>query len=341
MGHAVPDPGAAAPARPARVHRRTHALMVLAALAYVGVGPVRAAEESAAPQRALLELVVNGMSQGDALVIVRGAEIWVEVARLREAGLHTLDGRLETTDGRELIELSTIRPAVRVELDEIGLRLAITARPASLGHIVINGMGTRPDGVVTRRARAGFLDYGLTWSAGGQSNVALEGGASVGPWLLGTSMSSVTGFGTVRGTTSLTLDQAERMNRWIVGETQRTAKAVTEALADCGYDAAAGTLYRFIWNVFCDWYVELAKPLLNGEDAAAKAETQATAAWALDVILKLLHPVMPFITEELWSWLPAAPGFVMTSPYPVSSAPAPFAQAQADFAKGAGAELTG
>jgi len=193
--------------------------MVLAALAYVGVGPVRAAEESAAPQRALLELVVNGMSQGDALVIVRGAEIWVEVARLREAGLHTLDGRLETTDGRELIELSTIRPAVRVELDEIGLRLAITARPASLGHIVINGMGTRPDGVVTRRARAGFLDYGLTWSAGGQSNVALEGGASVGPWLLGTSMSSVTGFGTVRGTTSLTLDQAERMNRWIVGDT--------------------------------------------------------------------------------------------------------------------------
>jgi valyl-tRNA synthetase len=59
-------------------------------------------------------------------------------------------------------------------------------------------------------------------------------------------------------------------------------------------------LYRFIWNVFCDWYVELAKPILNGDDAEAKAETRATAAWALDVILKLLHPVMPFITEELW-----------------------------------------
>jgi valyl-tRNA synthetase len=52
--------------------------------------------------------------------------------------------------------------------------------------------------------------------------------------------------------------------------------------------------------VFCDWYVELAKPILNGDDAEAKAETRATAAWALDVILKLLHPVMPFITEELW-----------------------------------------
>jgi valyl-tRNA synthetase len=90
------------------------------------------------------------------------------------------------------------------------------------------------------------------------------------------------------------------LNRWIVGETARTAQAVTAALADCGFDEATGALYRFIWNRFCDWYVELAKPLLNGADAAAKAETQATAAWVLDVILKLLHPVMPFITEELW-----------------------------------------
>ncbi|HEY0651322.1 valine--tRNA ligase [Phenylobacterium sp.] len=90
------------------------------------------------------------------------------------------------------------------------------------------------------------------------------------------------------------------LNRWIVGETQRTAATVGAALADCGFDEAAGVLYRFIWNQFCDWYVELAKPLLTGVDEAAKAETQATAAWALDVILKLLHPVMPFITEELW-----------------------------------------
>jgi valyl-tRNA synthetase len=91
------------------------------------------------------------------------------------------------------------------------------------------------------------------------------------------------------------------LNRWIVGETARTAKAVTAALADCGFDETANGLYRFIWNQFCDWYVELAKPLLTGADEAAKAETQATAAWVLDVILKLLHPVMPFITEELWA----------------------------------------
>ncbi|MFN3514146.1 MAG: valine--tRNA ligase [Phenylobacterium sp.] len=90
------------------------------------------------------------------------------------------------------------------------------------------------------------------------------------------------------------------LNRWIVGETAKTARAVTAALEACAFDDAASGLYRFVWNTFCDWYVELAKPILNGADAAAKVETQATAAWALDVIFKLLHPVMPFLTEELW-----------------------------------------
>ena len=113
------------------------------------------------------------------------------------------------------------------------------------------------------------------------------------------------------------------LNRWIVGETTRTAQAVTAALADCGFGEGTEQLYRFIWNQFCDWYVELAKPLLTGADEAAKAETQATAAWVLDVILTLLHPVMPFITEELWAQTQdlgagrAHDGFLMTAPWPV------------------------
>ncbi|WP_454759684.1 valine--tRNA ligase [Caulobacter segnis] len=90
------------------------------------------------------------------------------------------------------------------------------------------------------------------------------------------------------------------INKWIRGETVKTVAEVTKALEGPAFDEAAGALYRFVWNVFCDWYLELAKPILNGDDATAKAETRATAAWALDVILKLLHPVMPFITEELW-----------------------------------------
>ena len=60
-------------------------------------------------------------------------------------------------------------------------------------------------------------------------------------------------------------------------------------------------MYRFVWNVYCDWYLELAKPVLMGEEGAAKAETRAMVAWARDEILKLLHPFMPFITEELWA----------------------------------------
>ncbi|HEX4740983.1 MAG TPA: valine--tRNA ligase [Caulobacteraceae bacterium] len=91
------------------------------------------------------------------------------------------------------------------------------------------------------------------------------------------------------------------VNRWIRGETVKTVRQVTLALEGCAFDEAAGILYRFIWNLYCDWYVEFAKPILQGQDEAAKAETRAMTAWVLDVILRLLHPISPFITEELWA----------------------------------------
>ncbi len=95
----------------------------------------------------------------------------------------------------------------------------------------------------------------------------------------------------------------ETVNRWIIGETARTSAAVTEALEAYRFNDAAGAIYGFVWNVFCDWYLELIKSLLNGPDGAAKMETRATAAWVLDQILALLHPFMPFVTEELWESL--------------------------------------
>ena len=91
------------------------------------------------------------------------------------------------------------------------------------------------------------------------------------------------------------------LSRWIRGEVQKAQDEVTTALEACAFDDAANALYRFIWNVFCDWYLELAKPILNGDDAAAKREIRAVTAWVLDQCMILLHPVMPFITEELWS----------------------------------------
>ena len=92
----------------------------------------------------------------------------------------------------------------------------------------------------------------------------------------------------------------EALNRWIVHETARAEREVTAALEVFKFNEAASAIYRFVWNVFCDWYLELAKPVLTGPDGAAKNETRAATAWVLDEILKLLHPFMPFLTEELW-----------------------------------------
>jgi valyl-tRNA synthetase len=96
----------------------------------------------------------------------------------------------------------------------------------------------------------------------------------------------------------------ETLNRWIAHETAKAAREITAAIDEYRFNEAANAAYRFVWNVYCDWYVELSKPLLTGPDGPAKDETRATAAWALDEILRLLHPFMPFITEELWAVMP-------------------------------------
>jgi valyl-tRNA synthetase len=93
----------------------------------------------------------------------------------------------------------------------------------------------------------------------------------------------------------------ETLNRWIAHETARTSREVTEAIDGFRFNEAANAVYRFVWNIYCDWYLELAKPVFAGPDGAAKDETRAMVAWARDEILKLLHPFMPFITEELWA----------------------------------------
>jgi valyl-tRNA synthetase len=93
----------------------------------------------------------------------------------------------------------------------------------------------------------------------------------------------------------------ETLNRWIAHETANAAREITAAIETYKFNDAAAAAYRFVWNIYCDWYLELAKPVLLGADGAAKSETQATVAWARDEILKLLHPFMPFVTEELWA----------------------------------------
>ena len=89
-------------------------------------------------------------------------------------------------------------------------------------------------------------------------------------------------------------------NQWIIGEVQQCQEELDKAMAELRFDAAANTIYQFTWSRFCDWYLELIKPVFGGEDTPASTETREVAGWALDQILVMLHPFMPFITEELW-----------------------------------------
>ncbi|MEM5517675.1 valine--tRNA ligase [Henriciella sp. AS95] len=110
------------------------------------------------------------------------------------------------------------------------------------------------------------------------------------------------------------------LNRWIAAELAEAADAVTAALEAYKFNEAADALYQFIWNVLCDWYIELIKPVMNGEDEAAKAETRKTCGWVIDQTLKLLHPITPFVTEALWEQTEddarKRPGFLMRQSWP-------------------------
>jgi valyl-tRNA synthetase len=98
------------------------------------------------------------------------------------------------------------------------------------------------------------------------------------------------------------------VNKWIIGEVVDTVAALDKAMAELRFDAAANAIYHFVWDQFCDWYLEIIKPILTEDpllpDSAVPAsradETRAVAGWVLDQILVMLHPFMPFITEELW-----------------------------------------
>ncbi len=110
------------------------------------------------------------------------------------------------------------------------------------------------------------------------------------------------------------------VNKWIVSETVATVQAVDLALADYRFDGAADAIYHFVWSRFCDWYLELIKPVLQGDGDAGAEETRAVAGWVLDQILVLLHPFMPFITEELWHAMGERPYDLIVAKWPMADA---------------------
>jgi len=93
----------------------------------------------------------------------------------------------------------------------------------------------------------------------------------------------------------------QTVNRWIVGEVARCSRDISKSIEAYRFNDAAQTLYQFIWGSFCDWHLEFSKSLLSGDDAAAREETRAATGWAMMQLLRMLHPFMPFITEELWT----------------------------------------
>jgi valyl-tRNA synthetase len=110
------------------------------------------------------------------------------------------------------------------------------------------------------------------------------------------------------------------LNQWIVDATQRLGETVTTALAEYKFNDAANALYQFIWGTYCDWYVELAKPLLQTDGHAARTETQKTAMWVMAQVLHWLHPIMPYLTEELWERLFDSTQLLQTREWPRLSA---------------------
>jgi valyl-tRNA synthetase len=107
------------------------------------------------------------------------------------------------------------------------------------------------------------------------------------------------------------------VNRWILGEFAQATDAVDAALREFRFNEAAGAAYQFVWGSFCDWYLEFTKPVIAGSDAQARDETRAVTAYVLRGILQILHPMMPFVTEELWDKLGhGADGMLIQAPWP-------------------------
>ncbi len=152
---------------------------------------------------------------------------------------------------------------------------------------------------------ADALRFTLAIMAAQGRDVKLDPARVAGYRNFGTKLWNATRFaemnGVVRNDEFWLGDARLAVNRWILTELTRAAREITGAITSYRFNDAAGAAYRFVWNLVCDWYVELLKPVFMGDDEAAKAESRACFAFVLDEIYKLLHPMMPFMTEELWA----------------------------------------
>jgi outer membrane usher protein len=191
-----------------------------------------------AGQRAFLELEVNGVKRGEALVYVRGTDYWVDLESLKAAGIQDRgEGDRMMVEGRLVVRLSSL-PGVSAVLDEAALTLRVTADPALLGRTTLNLSPARPKEIEYRRDTSGFVNYATTWDSEERHLLSLESGLTVGPGLV-TGYVSHTPSGIVRGPVSLTIDARKRLQRWVVGDSVASNGALGGAAQIAGVNVSS------------------------------------------------------------------------------------------------------
>ena len=228
--------------------------------------------------------------------IVPFDDVYIHALVLDEAGKKMSKSIGNTLDPLDLIDGVSIDKLI--EKRTRGLK-----NPDKAPQIAKATRKAYPDGFEAYGADA--LRFTLASQAGQGRNIRLSVERIAGYRNFGTKLWSAASFGQMNECKPVAgLDPSAAtlpVNKWIISETAKTAMEITRCIDSYRFNDAADAAYKFTWDTFCAWYLELSKPLLSGEDGPEKDETRATFAWVLDQILKLLHPFMPFITEDLWA----------------------------------------
>ena len=172
---------------------------------------------TAQEQPAVLEIVVNGVSAGEALVLLRGADVLVGVERLKAAGVDRFEGTRERNGQEELVSLASLSSVLTFAVNEADLQLRITAVAEVLPDRIRSLGVTAPRDLVYRSDESGFVNYSLNWTGEGGMDLFTESAARLGDTLAYTTVSIAKGTAT-RGLTSVTYDERARMRRWIIGD---------------------------------------------------------------------------------------------------------------------------
>ena len=221
-------------------------------------------------------------------------DVYIHALVLDEAGKKMSKSIGNTLDPLDLID--------GVSIDElVAKRTRGLKNPEKAPKIEKATRKQYPDGFEAYGADA--LRFTLASMAGQGRNIRLSVDRIAGYRNFGTKLWSAATFGQMNDCVPTAFNPSTAklaLNKWIISETVKTTAEVTRCIESYRFNDAADAAYKFAWDTFCAWYLEMTKPLLSGEDGADKDETRAAFAWTLDQILKLLHPFMPFITEELW-----------------------------------------